>query len=426
MAEPLHVAVWGDSPHGPCAYYRGSLFAEVLAEVGVTLRQVQMQTRLTIDGPDGPITEMGENALRQGLQAGTHKINVDIDLEPIEWADVLLFRRDYNTSYACSLDVGQCAFRTEDRAEAAKHQHRLAQVKDTATLPIWTALMQDPNRPAIVYDTDDYLIGDKKMMWNGLWADYYSHRHLCREMARKADLVTVTTPTLASMYAPTNRNIRVIRNAIDPAIYQTDTVRPVRAKPTMLYYGSAVRMRDFGGYPDDMGKIQGGFAYKAVLELKREVGTMFLGAEPGSEKTVKEFAFDEVRPRVVGIQAFAQALAETHADIGIAPLYGDEFDAAKSELHWLEYSMIGAATIADKMNGRGPYSPIRDGVDGFLVRGRQQWYDSLKRLTRETNMREDMAAAAKERVLSEYDYRKRALEWKSAFLWASEHRGIGA
>lgn len=424
----MNVLVWGGGSPGPCDYFRGTMFTSVLADLGVELRSDNIKTCTEIfDKAGHSITEIESDRLQRGLQDGTYRTHITVETESLNWADIILFRRDYNTTFACSLDVGLCTFRSEDINEAINHPHLLNQRKDTVTLSTWKALsmLSTGDRPAIVYDTDDYLIGERKMTWNGLWADYYAHRHLCRDMAKKADLVTVTTPTLASMYRYANRNIRVIRNAINPDLYRTDAPRPERSKPVMLYYGSAVRMRDFGGYPDDNGKVRGGYAFKAVLDLKRELNTMFLGAEPGSEKIVREFGFDDIRGPVEGVEAFAPVLAATHADIGIAPLWGDEFDAAKSELHYLEYSAIGAATVAERMDGRGPYSVIRDGVDGFLVRGRQQWYDSLRRLAREPNLRTDIAAAAKERVLREYDFRVRAPEWVAAFEWALEHKGIG-
>lgn len=420
----MNVLVWGDSA-GPCAYYRGSMFRDYLATKGVTLRQADVHTIIRVldaDGHEMP-GRLPQDELLKGMNSGKYRLDAEVDTEPVEWADVILFRRDYNTNFSCSLDPSVCAFRTEDIRQAVAHPHKLIAKRDTATLPIWKGLIQTTDdRPAIVYDTDDYLIAERKMLWNGLWPDYWAHRELCREMAREADLVTVTTPTLASFYRHTNANIRVVRNAIDPEIYYTEAPRPERERPLMLYYGSAVRMRDFGGYPDDQGKIRGGYAFKAVMDLKKELSTLFLGCEPGYEPKVRSFYFDKVQNRVEGIQLFAMSLASTHADIGIAPLWGDEFDAAKSELHWLEYAAVGAAVVAERMDGKGPYSVIRDGVDGLLVRGRQDWYDALRRLIRNPNLRADIAAAARERVLAEYDYRVRAQEWIDAFQWAIENK----
>jgi hypothetical protein len=104
----------------------------------------------------------------------------------------------------------------------------------------------------------------------------------------------------------------------------------------------------------------------------------------------------------------------------------DDFDQAKSELHWLEYAMTGAAFIGERFRGDGPYQMVREGVDGMLARGRGEWYDAMKKLTRSKDLREQLAGAARERVLKEYHYKDRAKEWADAFKWAAENKGKGA
>ena len=87
--------------------------------------------------------------------------------------------------------------------------------------------------------------------------------------------------------------------------------------------------------------------------------------------------------------------------------------------------MVGAAFVGEGFKyGEAPYSMVKHGVDGLLARGRQQWFDAMKSLVRSKDLREQLAGAAKERVLKEYDYKDRAVEWADAFKWAVEHKGI--
>jgi hypothetical protein len=104
----------------------------------------------------------------------------------------------------------------------------------------------------------------------------------------------------------------------------------------------------------------------------------------------------------------------------------DAFSRSHSELHWLEYSLAGAATVASRTMGGGPYEVIRDGVDGLLARNKAEWREQLRRLAGSPEMREDLAGRARERVMAEYDVRQRAAEWADAFRWAAEHAGRGA
>jgi hypothetical protein len=421
VGATVKILMWGEARNGACSHYRGGQFYEVWRSLGHEVKNADIHARgELVDASGKPVDEGATPAqLRERMADGTWRLDVAMSFEPIEWADVIFFRRDYSTNYACSLDPDECDFRTEDPYVAMQHKHKLRPRKDSVTPPVFRELLKLSDRPAIVYDSDDYLISDKKMRWNGLWADFYAHRHLALEMAQGADLLTVSTPGLEKLYRHTNPNRRVIRNAIQPEWYVTELPRPERPKPLLLYYGSAVRMRDFAGYPNELTrKLEGGFAAKAVADLAHELDTMFMGCEEGWESEVKSAGFKHIVGFTRGLEKFANALTATHADIGIAPLLGDEFDSGKSELHWLEFTMIGAATLASEMRGGGPYNMIRHGVDGMLAHGRQDWYDGLKRLIREPNLRADIVAGARERVLAEYDYHNRALEWLSAFEWA--------
>jgi len=88
--------------------------------------------------------------------------------------------------------------------------------------------------------------------------------------------------------------------------------------------------------------------------------------------------------------------------------------------------MVGAAFVGQKFKyGEAPYSMINNGVDGFVASTRTEWYMYLKRLAESKDLREQIAGAAKERVLREYNYKDRAQEWAEAFRWAAAHPNYG-
>jgi hypothetical protein len=408
----------------------------VLGQYGVTLRHIDRLDPLIADANGEPVdvSQMTGPEIDAKVKSGEWQALGQIDTAPIEWADVIVFRRYYNTSLKC---VEECGFVTHDVQAARAHAHPV-RPQDFVTREMWPAI-RDRTDKAIVYETDDLHLGIGVRKWNGYYNEVNLERDLIADMVRRADLVTVSTPILGRTYSQWNPRIRVIRNAIDPALYTTDTERPSGDLARLLYYGNTARMRDYVGACRSCGvsllscycgqyRREGGFAGLAVEEFKRQLHRIFVGTSPGTEDVMGHY-FEEQYPYAADIPAFCRTLAGTHPDIGIAPLIGDDFDANKSELHWLEYTLAGAATIAQRWSGgpnAGPYNVIRDGVDGLLAKGRQEWYDSLKRLIREPNLRTDLASAARERVLAEYDYRNRAEEWASAFYWAADHTGIGA
>jgi glycosyltransferase involved in cell wall biosynthesis len=87
--------------------------------------------------------------------------------------------------------------------------------------------------------------------------------------------------------------------------------------------------------------------------------------------------------------------------------------------------MAGAACVATRLMGGGPYEVIRDGVDGLLARNKAQWRDALRSLAGSPDRRAELAGRARERVLAEYRAADRAIEWADAYRWAAEHAGRG-
>lgn len=409
--DTVKVLVWGTAEQGPCAYFRGHLYDKALAALGVEMRHISNVRFKPAKGwEDKPPAET--------LAAG----KMEVDTSDLEWADVLMYRRYYNTSWACqtstSDNLATCLFRTHNNDEAAAHVHG-ARRQDDITRLMWPAV-RDTWLGGMVYETDDNHWEIRP--WNGYYNDVIGEWDLIRDMARNADVLTVTTPVLARAYGKYNPRVRIIRNAIDPDLYVRDTPRPPGDKPRLVYYGSTARMRDYAGKYLGHRDVPG-YAYEAVEAHKHLLTRVFLGTNVGTEAIIGRL-FDEQTPYITDIAEFSKALANSHGDIGIAPLGGDDFDRSKSELHWLEYAMSDMAFIGQRFKGDGAYSVVRPGVDGLLAKGAQEWHDAVKKLATSRDLREQLAGAAKERVLAEYDYRKRAVEWAEAFRFAAENPGI--
>jgi glycosyltransferase involved in cell wall biosynthesis len=407
----LKVLIWGTAHEGPCAYHRGDVFTSPLREN----HDIELRSISSINYKPALGWEDKDPLL--AFESG----KMEVDVEPIEWADVIVFRRYYNTALKCGeyrspQDPG-CGFSTLDEDEAAAHEHWYKR-QDDITRVLWPQF-RDHWTGGIIYETDDDHFNIKP--WNGYYKDVVHERSLIEDMARRADLVTVATPALTKQYGRFGPPVRVIRNAIDPDLYIKDAERPDDPRARLVYYGSTARIRDYGGRLVTGNRADGnGYALRAVEENRHRLTRVFLGTNEGSEQLIARW-FDEQTPYIVGIAQFAKALTNTYGDIGIAPLGGDEFDRAKSELHWLEYTLSDMAFIGERFSGGGPYQVIRPGVDGLLARGAQEWYDSVKKLATSPDLRADLVGRAKERVLAEYDYRVRAAEWADAFWYAFEH-----
>jgi glycosyltransferase involved in cell wall biosynthesis len=399
----LHVLAYGELDSGVTDALRLGIFREPLRALGVEVR---------------PWHSFADDALVGGGGG----------LTAIEWADVILFRRWRPTHIVCT----ECETAFVAIGDLERHVRRSGHrtmVPDLLLRPILNLLEAHPEliaSRAIVYDTDDDVL--RYPDWTGFARAAERERDTVLQVLRLADLVTVATPVLAErMAAHTRGQVRVVRNALDPSWYEAATSGGERratgrggaahededATVRVVYHGVPVRLRDYD------------IARPAVDEVAADASGLrriWLGA---AEEPRIAAAMDEVRPWVDGLPEFAGALVAARPDVGLAPLLDEPFNRAKSELHWLEYSLAGAATIVSGFDGVGPYDVVRDGVDGLVAREPGDWERNLRALVASPQLRAELAGRARERVVAEYSSATRALEWADAYRWAAENAGLG-
>ena len=334
----------------------------------------------------------------------------------LDWAGLIVLRRSYRTAHVCV----ECRARSFDRAEmrghAASTGHSVVESPFAAIRPLVGLLETDPaalRGRALVYDTDDDFFAADLAPGDDDWLE----RDLVARILALATLVTTATPVLAGRLASRTRApVRVIRNALDPAWYAPAGVAGADPAggvggPRVVYHGSAARRPDYE------------IVRPAVDAVAAETPGLLRTWLGSTDDRVRAMV-DEARPWLPGVRSFAAALAGLRPSIGLAPLRDTPFDRARSELHWLEYSLVGAATVATGFDGPGPYDPIRDGVDGLVARSGADWRNSLSLLARSPAAREEIAGRARERVVAEYSVTVRAREWADAYRWAAERPGV--
>jgi SAM-dependent methyltransferase len=79
-------------------------------------------------------------------------------------------------------------------------------------------------------------------------------------------------------------------------------------------------------------------------------------------------------------------------DIGIAPLRDNNFNRAKSNLRWLEYSALKIPTVAS--NVRPFAESIKNGLTGITCSTKAEWYRHLKDLIEHKNVRGNVGQMA--------------------------------
>ncbi|RUQ98024.1 glycosyltransferase [Labedella endophytica] len=163
-----------------------------------------------------------------------------------------------------------------------------------------------------------------------------------------ADAVVVSTDELASRIGALARSVHVVPNRLSPLVWTepVDTV-PTR-RPTgsvrVLYMGSATHADDIAIVREAFDGRQTPFGSRLELDV---VGVL--------DDDETWFTRLDVPRNARAYDRFSHWLRSHRRrwDIGIAPLADTEFNHAKSDLKFLEYTSLGLPTVASAI---GPYA----------------------------------------------------------------------
>lgn len=167
-----------------------------------------------------------------------------------------------------------------------------------------------------------------------------------------------------------------------------------------------------GGYPKKDGKIRIGFTgcgnHNGDLELIKRPLKKILEEYPNVEFiTYGQFEALKDIPKIetnrwVTIDKYPNEIAQWGMDIGIAPLRDNNFNKAKSNLRWLEYSALKIPTIASRVY---PFeNSIEDGKTGILCGSSDlAWYEALKDLIVDEEKRRSIGENAYNEVKTKFN-----------------------
>ncbi|AZQ61923.1 glycosyltransferase [Flammeovirga pectinis] len=87
-------------------------------------------------------------------------------------------------------------------------------------------------------------------------------------------------------------------------------------------------------------------------------------------------------------------------DIGVYPLPNEEWVLGKSGLKALQYMALGLPTVATAIGAN--YRVIENGISGFLVNSKEEWYITLEKLIVDANLRKKIGTKARINVVENY------------------------
>ncbi|MGR2679965.1 glycosyltransferase [Chromobacterium haemolyticum] len=252
----------------------------------------------------------------------------------------------------------------------------------------WKPLLQmivDSGKP-IIYEVDDWLIGMPES--HPMYDMFHELFPVIEWLMPFCALITTTTETLAEKLRRYNANVAVVPNCVASARL---------VEPLVDLNDEHVLTIGFAGtetHKKDM-EVLSAALYRIYQDYAGQVRFVFWGDVPQSLLGLKG-----VRrvSSFLPYQKYLGALAELRLDIALAPLKASEFNNGKSDLKWLEYSLVGAASVVSDVP---PYAWLKGtGLAQLADNSEDGWFDAIAALIDNPDLRKRQARMAREHVLN--------------------------
>ena len=274
----------------------------------------------------------------------------------------------------------------------------------------------------IVYDNDDTY-----QDYNGFkFTEYMNEERVkqglgkmdknSKEFMELADLVTCSTEALKKEYEKINPNVVVLPNAVDPFYFP----EPLRNDTDVVRIGITGSV----GITNDIEVL------KPIIEHYQNdprVRLVLLSLPPeGNNEIYKKLYSEEYAfwnriniewHSFVSYDTYYDYLNELKLDMVIIPRFDSYFNRCKSNLKFLENSMLEIPTIGQSFpTGDSPYEVNpEDAKHLLLATDTSSWIEQIEKLITNKELRLEMGKKAHEYVLENYSIEKLAHLWKDAY-----------
>jgi GT2 family glycosyltransferase/glycosyltransferase involved in cell wall biosynthesis len=244
---------------------------------------------------------------------------------------------------------------------------------------------------AVVYSLDDLLFTYdwpyKEAIDGGgeTWQQYTAFMERTRRAMLLCDCVIVSTELIAKRVEDFGMQAFVVRNVLSQEHWEVSLAASLRQETSevVLGYasGSATHDRDLAGVSGALARVLGQHE-DAVLQL---IGPVAL------PKALEPYAGRVRRHSAVPWKDLPPLLSQV--DINLAPLDAETtFNRAKSHIKWLEAAAVHTPTVASRTEEFE--STVRNGENGFLAEGEEEWFSVLSRLIESPSRRSAVGEAA--------------------------------
>jgi O-antigen biosynthesis protein len=223
---------------------------------------------------------------------------------------------------------------------------------------------------------------------------FREHAGALAYLAQEADVVTCSTEPLAMELRKYSKNVKVIKNVINPKDWTGKKKKNKKIRIGWIF--SITHTGDIKPVEQALTEI--------MEEYKDEVEFILMGGAKGL------FPFEYKFTNGVKYTEYIKELERINLDISICPLANNVFNKSKSNIKWLESTMAGSAVVASKVY---PYEhSIKNGKTGFVCGSKNQWKNALRKLIESEELRKKIVENAKKEVLAGYNIENEAVKYQ--------------
>lgn len=225
------------------------------------------------------------------------------------------------------------------------------------------------------------------------WNPSTLHVHRSMEMTKRAFGVTVSTEWLAKEYFPYNPNIFVVPNYLDRDRWSNPPQKRADGKIRIGWIGGNAHADDLKMISKVIGKLVKEFKGKVIFETMGMTKQELSGVFPLQEfpETCPSCGYEGSIHHWPGesLENYPMILASKGWDIGVAPVIGNAFGNAKSDIKIKEYAASGIPIVASPI---APYkAAVRNNAQVVFAETFEEWYNELKDLILHVEKRDAIA-----------------------------------
>jgi len=274
----------------------------------------------------------------------------------------------------------------------------------------------------IVMDNDDTLKEDNGFKFNEYMDKARVEKGIKKmsraldEFAKEADLITCATEFLKKEYEKINPNVVVLPNCVDPFYYP----EPIENEEDVIRIG----MTGSVGVTNDIEALKPIIAH---YENDPRVRLVLLSVPPKGQNDIYKELYSEQYAYwssvniewhpFAKVDEYYEKLNDLKLDMVIIPRADTYFNRCKSNLKFLENSMLEIPTIGQSFSTKdSPYEVNpEDSKHLLLASNADEFIEKIELLIKDKDLRKKMGKDAREYVEANYTIEKNAHLWEEAY-----------